>query len=256
MNREFARGRMPQGVFIYAIDIVAIDDAVDRKVGILARWRNGRRATAAGNPDSGVADAARMVPGSLCRCCRSAPDLHGASRTGREECQFPEHFEGRKRSGGHALGASCGTRKGRFRENREPHDGRCSGRHQEPGARRSGDAGAERACAQGVARGDRSVVDTRSSRANTSSENQKQRIPVTKPTNQTSLTAHVARSLAAACATGNRLTVRKGRCSPISSKNTSTSFDGIHNLAFSGQPNVSPGWVPAAAASAPRNCAQ
>jgi hypothetical protein len=32
--------------------------------------------------------------------------------------------------------------------------------------------------------------------------------------------------------------VRKGRCSSIRSRNTSTSFDRIHNRAFSGQPNV------------------
>ena len=236
---------------MYAITIVAIDHAVDRKAAILARWKDGRCAAAAGSADSGLANPAGLVPGSLRRCRRSAPDLHGTPRTGRKESQFSEHSEGCERSGGHALGAARRTRKRRFRKNHEPQDSRCSCR-----TRRSGGAGTERACAQGVARGDRSVVDTRSSRANTSSENQKQRIPVTKPTNQTSLTAHVARSLAAACATGNRLTVRKGRCSPISSKNTSTSFDGIHNLAFSGQPNVSPGWVPAAAASAPRNCAQ
>ena len=71
-----------------------------------------------------------MVPGSLCRYRRSAPDLHGTSRTGREECQFSEHAEGRERSGRHAFGASRGTRKRRFRENREPQDGRCSGRQQ------------------------------------------------------------------------------------------------------------------------------
>jgi len=254
MHRTFGRGRKSEGVFMYAIDVVAIDRAVDRKAGILARWKDGRCAAAAGSADSGIADAAGMVPGSLCRCRRSAPDLHGASRTGREECQFPEHSEGRERSGCHALGASCGTRKRRFREDRGPHDGRCSGRHQEPGARRSGDAGAERACAQGVARGDRSIVDTRSSRANASSENQKQRIPVTKTTNQTSSSAHAACSLAAACAIRNRRTVKKGRCSSIRSRNTSTTYDGIHNQAFSGQPNVLRGCVPAAAASAPRNC--
>jgi hypothetical protein len=237
MHRTFGRGRKSEGVFMYAIDVVAIDRAVDRKAGILARWKDGRCAAAAGSADSGIADAAGMVPGSLCRCRRSAPDLHGASRTGREECQFPEHSEGRERSGCHALGASCGTRKRRFREDRGPQGNRCS-RRQEPGARRSRDAGTERACAQGVARGDRSFVETRSSRANASSENQRQRIPVTKTTNQTSFPAHAARSLAAACAIGNRLTVRKGRCSSIRSRNTSTSFDRIHNRAFSGQPNV------------------
>ena len=68
MNRRFARDRKPQSVFIYAIDMVAIDRAVDRKAGILARWRDGRCAAAAGNPDTGIADAAWIVPGSLCRC--------------------------------------------------------------------------------------------------------------------------------------------------------------------------------------------
>jgi hypothetical protein len=202
MNRRFARDRKSQSVFGYAIAMVAIDRAVDRKVGILARWKDGRCAAEAGNPDSGIADAARMVPGSLCRCRRSAPDLHGTSRTGREESQFFEHSEGRERSGRHALGVARRTRKRRFRKNREPQDSRCS-RRKQPGARRSGGAGTERACAQGVARGERSFVETRSSRAQTSSGNQKQRLPVTQITNQTSYRVYAARALAAGCLLGN-----------------------------------------------------
>src|ERR1700678_2069059 len=54
----------PQSIFGYAIDRMAIYSAVDRKVSSLARWKDGRRAAAAWNPDSGVADAAGMVPGS------------------------------------------------------------------------------------------------------------------------------------------------------------------------------------------------
>jgi hypothetical protein len=175
MNRTFGRGHKSHGCFVYAIDIVAIECAVDRKVPILARWEHGRCAAAAGNADSGIADAAGMVPGSLCRCRRSAPDLHGASRTGREESQFPEHSEGRERPWRHALGTSCRTRKGRLHENREAQGSRCSPR-QEPCARRGRDAGAERPRAQGIARRDSDFVETRSSKAHTSSENQRQRI--------------------------------------------------------------------------------
>jgi hypothetical protein len=264
MNREFARGRMPQGVFIYAIDIVAIDDAVDRKVGILARWRNGRRATAAGNPDSGVADAARMVPGSLCRCCRSAPDLHGASRTGREECQFSEHSEGRECFGHHALGTSCRTRKGQFRENREPQGSRCS--RKEPGARRSGDAGTKCACAQGVTRGDLSFVETQSSRTKTSSRNQKQGFPLTQITNQTSHLIYAAGAFAAGCLFGNpeldlveagrdgRLTVKKWCLSARFRTASTSTLAHTRDRDFSAQPDVWPDYVPVYGSPAPRQC--
>lgn len=194
MNRTAARGGNPQGIFGYAIDIVAIDLAVDRKVGILARWRDGRDASAARNPDSGIAGAAGMVPGGLCRYRRSAPDLHGSSRTGREESQLPEYSEGLERSGYHALGASCRTRKRRIRKNREPQDSRYS-LHHRPGARRSGGAGTERARAEGSTHGDRSFLETRSSHEKNSVGNKRQRIPVTQVTHQASLLIHPARAL-------------------------------------------------------------
>ena len=239
------------GVFGYAIAMLAIDRAVDQKVGILARWRDGRCAAAAGNPDSGIADAARMVPGSLCRYRRSAPDLHGTSRTGREESQFFEHAEGRERSGRHAFGASRRTRKRRFRKNREPQDSRCS-RRQQPGARRSGYAGTERACAQGSTRGDRSFVETRSSHAKNSVGNKKQRIPVTQVTNQASFVPHSTRPLAGGCPFGRselnvveaghdgRLTVKKWRPSASCSPSSTSTLAHIGNRDFSGRSDVWP----------------
>jgi hypothetical protein len=171
------------------------------------------------------------------------------------------HSEGRERSGRHALGASRRTRKRRFRKNHEPQNSRCS-RRKQPGARRSGGAGTERACAQGVARGDRSFVETRSSRAQTSSPKQRQRLHVTQITNQTSFPIYAALSLAAACPLGHpelevvesgqdgRLTVKEV-CRCARSGNTSTSTHArVHSRAFSGQ--VWPDCVPVHAPPAPR----
>ncbi len=243
VNRAFARSRKSRGIFGYAIAIVAMDRAVDRKVGILARWRDGRSVAAAGSPDTGIADAARMVPGSFCRCRWSASDLHGASRTGREECQLSEYSEGRERSGRHSFRTSCRTRKRRVRENREPQG--SSLRRQEPGARRSGGAGTERPRPQGSTRGDRSCVETRSSRAQTSSA--KQRLPVTQITNRTSSLIYAARALAAGCLFGElgeldvveaghdgRLTVKKWRLSARSSRFGTSTLAHIRNRDFFG----------------------
>jgi hypothetical protein len=264
MNRTFGRGRRSRGCFVYAIAIVAIDRAVDRKVGILARWKHGRCAAAAGTADSRIADAAGMVPGSPCRSRRSATDLHGASRTGREESQFPEYSGGRECFGRHALGASCRTRRGRFRENREPQGSRCS-RRKEPGARRSGDAGTERACAQGIGRGDRSCVETRSSRAQTSPGNQKQRSPVTQITNQAPTLIYPVRPPAAGCPFGNselnvveagrdgRLTVKKWCLSARFRTASTSTLAHTGDRDFSGQPDVWPDDVPVYAPLAPRH---